>query len=34
MLDLVIDRREIKAMLGQVLTFMAPEPAPADSVSS
>ena len=33
MLDLVIDRREIKAMLGQVLTFMAPEPAPADSVT-
>ena len=33
MLDLVIDRREIKAMLGQVLAFMAPEPAPADSVT-
>ena len=33
MLDLVIDRREMKAILGQVLTFMAPEPAPADGVS-
>ena len=28
MLDLVVDRREMKAMLGQVLTFMAPDPAP------
>jgi acetyl-CoA carboxylase carboxyl transferase subunit beta len=28
MLDLVVDRREMKAMLGQVLKFMAPEPAP------
>jgi len=34
MLDLVIDRREMKAMLGQVLAFMAPEAAPADSVPS
>src|SRR6187549_435444 len=29
MLDLVIDRREMKAMLGQVLAFMAPEAAPS-----
>jgi len=34
MLDLVIDRREMKAMLGQVLAFMAPEAAPADGASS
>ena len=33
MLDLVIDRREMKAMLGQVLAFMADEPAPSASVS-
>jgi acetyl-CoA carboxylase carboxyl transferase subunit beta len=30
MLDLVVDRREMKSTLGQVLTFMAtPRPAPA-----
>jgi len=32
MLDLVIDRREMKAILGQVLAFMA-EPAPADTIA-
>jgi acetyl-CoA carboxylase carboxyl transferase subunit beta len=31
MLDLVVDRREMKATLGQVLAFMVPDPAPPDS---
>ena len=30
MLDLVVDRREMKATLGQVLAFMTPESAPSD----
>ncbi len=30
MLDLVVDRREMKATLGQVLKFMAPDPAPTN----
>jgi acetyl-CoA carboxylase beta subunit len=30
MLDLVLDRREMKATLGQVLTFMTPRTAAAN----
>jgi len=33
MLDLVIDRRELKATIGHALRFMADDAAPADSVS-